>query len=71
MTFNVHLLTHLCRSVREWGPIWATSVFAFEDKNRFVLSQKKSPYQVAKQIANRYICKQILEQVNVSIYKKR
>ena len=30
---NMHLLTHLCRYVRLWGPLWTHSLFGFENKN--------------------------------------
>ena len=33
ITFNVHQLLHLPQSVRQWGPLWAHSVFPFEDWN--------------------------------------
>lgn len=32
-TANVHLLSHLCKYVRLWGPLWTHSTFGFENKN--------------------------------------
>lgn len=32
-THNIHLLTHLCKYVRLWGPLWTHSLFAYENKN--------------------------------------
>ena len=32
-THNVHLLTHLPKYVRLWGPLWTHSTFGFESKN--------------------------------------
>lgn len=32
-TINAHLLTHLCKFVRLWGPLWTHSTFSFESKN--------------------------------------
>jgi len=32
-THNVHLLTHLCKFVRLWGPLWNHSLIGFESKN--------------------------------------
>ena len=29
----MHLLTHLCKYVRLWGPLWTHSLFAYENKN--------------------------------------
>ena len=30
---NVHLLSHLCKYVKLWGPLWTHSVFGYESKN--------------------------------------
>lgn len=30
MTFNVHLLSHLAKSVHLWGPLWAKSVLRMQ-----------------------------------------
>ena len=32
-TANAHLLSHLCKYVRLWGPLWTHSAFGFESKN--------------------------------------
>ena len=32
-THNIHLLTHLGKYVRLWGPLWTHSAFSFEHKN--------------------------------------
>lgn len=32
-TANAHLLTHLAKYVRLWGPLWTHSTFGFESKN--------------------------------------
>ena len=32
-THNVHLLSHLCKYVRLWGPLWTHSLFGCENKN--------------------------------------
>ena len=32
-TANAHLLTHLAKFVRLWGPLWTHSAFGFESKN--------------------------------------
>ena len=33
ISFNVHLLAHLSRSVRNWGPLWTHSAFPYENAN--------------------------------------
>ena len=35
-THNVHLLTHLSKYVRLWGPLWTHSTFGFESKNGYL-----------------------------------
>ncbi|KAK0142850.1 hypothetical protein N1851_019214 [Merluccius polli] len=42
MTFNVHSLLHLSKTVVHWGPLWAHSTFMFEDFNGYLLKQVKS-----------------------------
>ena len=37
MTFNMHLLLHLAKSVYYWGPLWAHSAFTFESGNGHLL----------------------------------
>ena len=36
MTMNVHLLQHLQICVRQFGPLWSFSCFAFENLNGFL-----------------------------------
>ena len=36
MTMNVHLLQHLPLCVRQFGPLWSFSCFAFESLNGFL-----------------------------------
>lgn len=55
ITYNIHLLLHLCECVRNWGPLWAINCFYFEDANRILLKLKKSPYRVALDIARKYV----------------
>lgn len=32
-THNIHLLSHLCKYVKLWDPLWTHSVFRYENKN--------------------------------------
>ncbi|EFN84418.1 hypothetical protein EAI_10745, partial [Harpegnathos saltator] len=50
MSFNVHLLLHLSRSVLIWGPLWAHSSFCYEDFNQELKNYVKSSHGVARQI---------------------
>lgn len=52
MTFNVHQMEHIVKSVRLWGPLWAHSAFPFEAGNGKI----KSCIKAAKGIPNQ-ICR--------------
>lgn len=55
MTFNVHSLLHLSKSVVHCGPLWAHSAFMFEDFNGYLLKQVKSSQAVPQQICKRVL----------------
>ncbi|XP_054592230.1 uncharacterized protein [Nothobranchius furzeri] len=55
MTFNVHLLTHLSKSVKLWGPLWAHSAFVFENANGGLLKLFHGTKCVALQIVNKFL----------------
>ena len=50
MTYNVHQLLHLSKSVLNWGPLWAHSCFAFENGNHHMLQAINSANGVIYQI---------------------
>ncbi|XP_075724117.1 uncharacterized protein LOC142766540 [Rhipicephalus microplus] len=50
-SFNVHQLTHIADSVRNWGPLWAASAFMFEDRNGQLLRLIKGTQAIEKQLA--------------------
>lgn len=54
MTYNIHQLLHIAKSVRNWGPLWAHSAFAFENGNHHILQAIKCAKGVIYQIL-RYI----------------
>ena len=54
VSFNVHLLTHLADSVRNWGPLWGTSAFHFENENGKLLNLYHGTQHVHKQIMKRF-----------------
>ena len=41
-TANSHLLSHLTKYVRLWGPLWTHSAFGFENKNGHLKQQHNS-----------------------------
>ncbi|XP_063064685.1 uncharacterized protein LOC134456944 [Engraulis encrasicolus] len=55
MTFNVHLMTHISASVRNWGPLWATSTFSFESFNGTLLKYFNGTTYVQDQIVKRFL----------------
>ncbi|XP_044007480.1 uncharacterized protein LOC122852000 isoform X2 [Aphidius gifuensis] len=55
MNYVVHLHLHICRSVRNWGPLWAHSTFSFENENRFLLNMKQSPARLIPQMSQRFL----------------
>ncbi|KAK9976617.1 hypothetical protein ABG768_021822 [Culter alburnus] len=55
VSFNVHLLTHLAESVRNWGPLWATSTFSFESFNGTLLKYFSGTTHVPVQIVKTFL----------------
>ena len=49
-TFNVHLLLHLSDSVKNFGPLWGTSCFMFEDFNGCMKTMFSGTRYVPQQI---------------------
>ncbi|KAL7297224.1 hypothetical protein TKK_0009629 [Trichogramma kaykai] len=54
MTYNTHILLHICRSVHNWGPVWANSTFPFESANQHVLNAINCAKGVGHQVI-RYV----------------
>lgn len=53
MNYNIHLLLHVAKTVRNWGPLYCQNTFPFENENRLLLMNKKSYYKVIEQIVNK------------------
>lgn len=53
MYFNVHLVSHLAESVKAQGPLWAYSMFCFENKNGFLGKLLSGTKHVVKELANK------------------
>lgn len=66
MTFNIHLLLHLARSVLNWGPLYEHSAFAFEAGNAKLLRVVNAAKGVHKQI-----CRHITLNTSYGVLKKR
>lgn len=54
MTYNMHQLLHICKSVADLGPLWAHSTFAFESANHDLMQAIKCAKGTPQQIA-RYV----------------
>lgn len=69
MTFNVHQLLHLAKSVESLGPLWAHSTFVFESGNgkivKSVTASKGVPDQIIERIAMRQELELALAHVNI------
>ena len=50
MTINVHSLLHLVENVRNLGPLWCHSCFAFENVNGILKSLFHGSQHVNKQV---------------------
>lgn len=55
MTFNIHLLTHIAQSVKQWGPLWATSAFPFESNMGTLLKYFNGTQNVPSQIVRKFM----------------
>lgn len=51
MVYNVHLLSHVKFSVKNFGPLWRHSAFPYEGKNQYILKLAKNHSSVATEIA--------------------
>lgn len=63
MVYTVHLLLHIVRSVRDYGPGWVFSGAIFEAWNRKFVDNCTSPNDRATQIVQRFLLIKFLENV--------
>lgn len=61
MTMNIHSLLHLVDCVRDFGPLWTYSMFAFESYNGVLKSFIVAPTDILHQITIRYACYKMIE----------
>lgn len=54
MVMNMHLVKHLVGCVRQLGPLWAQSLFVYEDFNGYLLKLVSGPTNVMTQISSKY-----------------
>ena len=47
---NVHILSHLIGCVKNWGPLWCYSCFAFETRNSDIKRLFHGSRDMSKQV---------------------
>ncbi|XP_067217132.1 uncharacterized protein [Linepithema humile] len=55
MVYNIHLLSHICKGVLNWGPLWTHNSFLYEGQNRHLMQLYHSPSNVILQIARKFL----------------
>jgi hypothetical protein len=54
MSFNVHQLLHACDCVKNWGPLWVTSAYGFENTNGVLVDMFNGTQCMSLQIAQNF-----------------
>jgi Protein of unknown function (DUF1258) len=55
VSYNVHLLTHIKNTVLNWGPLWGSSAFAFEDANGTIKELFHGTQAVPQQMVKNFL----------------
>lgn len=53
MIYNLHLLNHICDSVRNFGPLWNFSLYCYENVNGALKRYIKGPKQPIIQVIHK------------------
>lgn len=69
VTMNLHMLRHLSDAVRNCGPLWAQSMFAFEQSNGNLVKSVTSTTRVLNHITEHYILRHSLG-TKTKVYRK-
>lgn len=64
MKFNVHLLLHIPKSVKDFGALWAWSAFSYESNNFVLRSMLHSSQTILQQICKSYLRFQTLKYID-------
>lgn len=64
MTFNLHQLVHIAKSVKHWGPLWAHSAFPFEAGNGALKSMVKAANGVPHQICRAHQVEDLIDKLS-------
>ncbi|XP_033122015.1 uncharacterized protein LOC117121027 [Anneissia japonica] len=69
ITYNMHLLTHMADSVRNWGPLWSISCFAFESMNHKLGKMISGTQHIEKQIAHKFLLCRTLPHIAINSFQ--
>lgn len=69
-SYNAHLLVHLAQSVRDWGSLWATSAFIYEDVNGKLLKLFNGTQAVPCQIFKYFFAQQRLIRTGPALFER-
>ncbi|XP_044578533.1 uncharacterized protein LOC123261105 [Cotesia glomerata] len=61
MSYNIHLLTHLARKIKNLGPMWVHNASIYESWNKKVMDKVTSPHGRADQIVTRFLMTKFIE----------
>lgn len=67
MTFNIHQLLHLRKSVVELGPLWSHSTFVFESGNGILLKLISDANGVVLQVLERFVMQLQLKKLSSTL----
>lgn len=71
LSFNMHLLLHMPRYVKDWGAPWASSAFTYEHGNGLLVGRFNGTQNVADQIFRYYELSCYIEQIAPSVFNER
>lgn len=61
VTMNLHLLRHLALAVKNLGPLWSQSAYAFESNNGIIVKANNCTKEMVHQLAWKYTIKKTLK----------
>ncbi|CAD6241492.1 GSCOCG00009289001-RA-CDS [Cotesia congregata] len=67
MTYNIHLLLHMVKSVLKLGPLSYHNTFIFENENQFLMKLPNNTKNITIQIARRYLFQKALSPLKSKI----
>ena len=71
VTYNIHLLTHLSKSVLDWGCLWATSAFIPEWFNGQLQSLSHGTQSVVEQMSSNFLMQNSIRNQAISLLENQ